>query len=125
VLEADRLLGRDAVVTSVRKYVEAVVARGLDGLKEDFGKASGMVSPEAWMRCAEDVKRALDLATEDAPFPDRKPIADRLGMIANAAFALVDADSYRDQERARDKLAHALEVCFDDRDDEDEDEAAA
>lgn len=122
LLEADRLLGRDAVVDGVRSYTEAVIARGLDGLTEDFGTMSGMISPAAWMRCAEDVKRALDLAAEDLPHAERNPLADRLSMIANAAFAVVDADTYTDTERATGKLAHALDVCFDDRDTADEDE---
>jgi hypothetical protein len=120
LLEADRLLGRDSVVDGLRKYTEAVIARGLDGLRKDFGDMAGMVNPDAWMRCAEDVKHALDLAAEDAPHAERKPLADRLGMIANAAFAVVDADSYTDKDRATGKLAHVLDVCFDEREDEDE-----
>lgn len=116
LLEADRLLGRDSVVDGVRKYTDAVIARGLEGLREDFGDMAGLVNPDAWMRCAEDVKHALDLAAKDAPHTERRPLADRLGMVANAAFAVVD-DPTGSHLGA---LEHALDVCFD----EPEDEAA-
>jgi hypothetical protein len=45
LLEADRLLGRDSVVDGLRKYTEAVIARGLDGLRKDFGDMSGWSTP--------------------------------------------------------------------------------
>jgi hypothetical protein len=118
VLEADRLLGRDAVVDGLRKYTDAVIARGLDGLRKDFGDMAGMINPDAWMRCAEDVKHALDLAAEDLPHAERAPLADRLKLIADAAFDVLEA--HGPNGRALGHLDHVLDVCFDEREDEDE-----
>lgn len=119
VLEADRLLGRDAAVTGVRLFAEAVVERGDAGLREDFGSMTNLVNPEAWMRCAVDVKHALDLACADDPAAERRPLADRLKLIADAAFEVIEA--HGPNGRALGKLDHVLDVCFDDAD-EDEDE---